>query len=367
MSDQDLLKIKHECNLRYLLPAIGSLLPWIKSGGSLDDVATASINVHAVGIAFKRVGGRITDRLCVRVSVLRKMSVEQLARANGTLIPREIGGVAIDVVEAAPLSITPLSASAQRQSSGASAGDAQAVKKLRPLRAGCSIEFGDVSFGTLGAFCRSTDPRDRGKVFLLSCRHVLAGFETPLVLEPIFQHGHVSGQGHSGISPVAGKAQRMIESEDPEDSPLRYVADAAIAPLKRGIGFDPDNLGVGVRGGILDLLALDAQDALTSERYCKFGRTTGFTVGTLDTVRQDTKVVFDNEARIFDDTYVIRRLPDAEKPMSARGDSGAMMFHEATKKAVGLVIGGPIGQDEGDATFVSPLRPILKKLKIELI
>jgi hypothetical protein len=363
MTDNELLKASRACCDDYLWKSVDSLLPWIKSRGALDDATTAKLNVHGVGIAFKQVGGRKTNDLCVRVSVLRKMSPEQLQRAGGLRIPAEIAGVPIDVVESGPIVIGP---QLETEVGSAEVGpDPLAVKKFRPLRPGCSIEFGDTSFGTLGAFCRSTRPADRGKVFMLSCRHVLATFSTPMQLEPIFQPGRPFHKDARSTA-VAGRAVRVVESQ-PGGSIPHFVADAAIAPLRAGIDFSSDNLGIGVPAGIDDLLAREATQTLVAERYCKFGRMTGLTVGVIDVARHNTKIEFHDGPRFFEDTFVVQRVPDSEKPISVKGDSGAMMFRQATRQAAGLVIGGPLGTDEGESTVVSPIAPILKALEIELV
>ena len=357
MSDQDLLRIKQECRKRYLLGRIGSLLPWIRSEGKLDDAQAVPMNVHGVGIAFRQVDGRSTGEICVQVTVLRKMSPERLARAGGLPVPRQIDGVPIDVVETGPLVIEP-----QREA----APHPQAAEAFRPLRPGCSISFDNTVFGTLGAFCRSTRAAEAGQVFLLSCRHVLAGFNMPPLLAPIFQPGQRPPPATGAPAAVAGEAVRFIDAADRDDTPLRYAADAAIAPLRAGVGFDPDTLDLGRQQGVIDLLAVPAAEALGS-RYGKFGRTTGMTIGTLSTVRRDLLARIGGEDRLFDDQFVVRRLPGAVMPMSDPGDSGAMMFHLDSRRAAGLVIGAPIGIDNDEEAVISPLAPILGQLEIELV
>jgi endonuclease G len=357
VSEQDLLRIKDVCRKRYLLTQVGSLLPWIESRGKLDDAQAARINVHGIGVAFRQVDGRPTRDLCVQVAVLRKMSPQRLARAGGVPVPREIESIPIDVIETGPLVIEPTQESISHP---------RAAETFRPLRPGCSISFDNVVFGTLGAFCRSTRAADARQVFVLSCRHVLAGFNAPPLLAPIFQPGRRGPQqGAAAAAPVAGEAARFIEAADRNATPLKYSADAAIAPLRAGIGFDPDTLELGPPRGLIDLLALPAAELLGSN-YGKFGRTTGLTVGQISTVRRDLLARIGGEDRLFDDQFVVRRLPGASTPMSDPGDSGAMMFHMDSRCAAGLVIGAPIGIDNDEEAVISPLAPILRELEIEL-
>lgn len=358
MAIRDLLRIKEECRKRYLLRQTGSLSPWVSARGTLEDQQVAPVNVHGVGIAFRQTQGRMTRTICVQVTVLRKMSPERLSRAGAALIPREIDGIPIDVVETGPLVIEPTSDSEPNP---------QAAETLRPLRPGCSISFDNVVFGTLGAFCRSTRAGEDKDVYILSCRHVLAGFNAPPLLAPIFQPGKRRPDRAALDGPVASEASRFVDAEDLAQLPLRYAADAAIAPLRQGIGFDPSNLGIGPHTGVLDVLALSDAQALGDDLYCKFGRTTGLTVGKLSTIRRDLLASIGGEDRLFDDQFVVRRLPGSATPMSDPGDSGAMMFHQASRRAVGLVIGAPTGLDNDEEAVISPLRPILEQLEIELV
>jgi len=354
MTDEQLVKIKQLCCDRYLWRRAGSLRSWIASRGTLSNAQAAPVNVHGIGIAFKRVDGRITDTLCIQVAVLRKMSPADVASTGATMIDREIDGVPIDVVETGPLVLEPQSESTP---------DSQAAQIMRPLRPGCSISHADIVTGTLGAFCRSR--RDSGQVFMLSCRHVLAGFGARLSGLPIFQPGGSLG-GPAAAAPVAGA---VAESGivDSTESPPRYSADAAIAPLAQGVEFSPDNLGIGPSQGAFDLLRQSTGNLLRPDRYIKFGRTTGLTEGQLSVVRRDLVAVIGGSERQFVDQFVVRRLPGSTTPMCDPGDSGSMMFHKDSRMAAGLVIGAPIGLDNDEEAVVSPLGPILRELDIELI
>ncbi len=58
-------------------------------------------NVVAVGIGYRQRGGRMTDELCLVVSVRRKVPLESLAPEDR--IPPEIEGVPVDVQEVGTL------------------------------------------------------------------------------------------------------------------------------------------------------------------------------------------------------------------------------------------------------------------------
>lgn len=58
-------------------------------------------NVVAVGIGYRQRGGRLTDELCLVVSVRRKVPPDELRPEDR--IPAEIEGVPVDVQEVGPL------------------------------------------------------------------------------------------------------------------------------------------------------------------------------------------------------------------------------------------------------------------------
>jgi hypothetical protein len=361
MIDPHLREIKQACVERYLRPELGVLASWsmgFLTRRPVPNALLAPFNVHAIGIARKLKNGQKTDQLSIRVTVFRKMEPGEVASSGGTLVDREIAGIPTDVVEDGPLVIEP---------QGDSAGDPQALENRRPLQPGCSISHGNVLFGTLGAFCRSKKQGERQNVYMLSCRHVLAGFSTHQIRLEIYQPGNAAHP--QPAERVAGGFDRFVDTADPNVTPPAYSADAAIAQLDPQIRFTTEYLGIGASAGIIDILAPDAdeQELLRDRHFVKFGRTTGRTVGTLEVIRENRIALLGGRTRVFNDQFVVKRLPDAAVPMSDPGDSGAMVFHEESRRAAGLVIGAPIGPNNDEETIVSPLAPILKELEIELL
>ncbi len=107
-------------------------------------------NVVACGVGFKESGGKVTDELCVVVSVTKKVPVAQLSR--GDVVPKALGAVATDVREV-----------------GVIRALLSRTVPWRPAPGGVSIGHIDISAGTLG--CLVTKD---GELFILSNNHVLA-------------------------------------------------------------------------------------------------------------------------------------------------------------------------------------------------
>jgi hypothetical protein len=368
MHDKSIFGAKRGCVEAYLKSQPIGLVDWLRSGRDMKVADIAKFNVHGIGIAIKRKrmpdGSEAeTGEICIQVAVLRKFETpEEVAKLGATLIPKSIEfageSVLTDVIEADPLII-------ERHNDEAANGESAAI--LRPIRPGCSISR-DRFFGTLGGFCRSTRVDEQDKVFLLSCRHVLARFDEAGGRDtadiPIFQPG---GQAADAGQLIATRTDRFVDHGLPLTAPPRFAGDAAIAQLKTGLEFNPDNLGIGRPAGVMDLMQLSIQRLLRADKYVKFGRTTGLTTGRLNVVRRDMLSPVDGRQVLMNDQFVVRREAGSRTPMSDPGDSGAMMFHHETRMAVGLVIGAPTGPKNDIESVISPLTPVLKELEVELI
>ena len=68
-----------------------------------DACLMAFPNVVGTGIGYRRIGGAQTEELCLVALVRRKVPAEQLA-ANA-ILPRQLGGIAVDVVESGDFSV----------------------------------------------------------------------------------------------------------------------------------------------------------------------------------------------------------------------------------------------------------------------
>jgi hypothetical protein len=220
----------------------------------------------------------------------------------------------------------------------------------RPLLIGSSVGHVRVTAGTIGAFV-SVDGDDRPRI--LSNNHVLAdenrGAEGDAVLQP--------GAADGGRDPADVVAALDAFVALAEDAP--NAVDAAIAVVAEGIAVQDGELtGVGTLG--TDPLA--PEDV---ETVGKLGRTTGRTTGRVTAFELDNVIVaYDAFPTLrFDDQIEIEGTGSA--PFSQGGDSGSLIWDEASRRPVGLLFAGG---EEGDVdvTYANPIGAVLGALGARL-
>jgi hypothetical protein len=349
--DPDLRKTKRFFTERYLSPQAELARRWGGRSGPLPDALLARANVHQVCIARKVINRQSTPLPCVQIGVFRKLSLGELRRAGVKPIERNLRGIPTDIVERPPLDVS-------FQVNHTTSPDAAEL----PLRPGSQISHGNMAYGTLGAFCTSTLPEERESIYLLSCRHVIAGFDVQPLLKPIFRSWRPPSEGFA--SAVAAHASRFVDARGVKGSALKYSADAAIACLESDVEFQPDYIDSAHRGDRRDPLEVTERDLLTRDVFSKSGAATGLTLGVLTGLLCDVTATYGGRERIFEDQILIK--PIGRETFSEKGDSGAMVVHRASGRCVGLLMGSRCGPD-GNEAVVSPLAPILTELQIELL
>jgi hypothetical protein len=111
--------------------------------------------VHAAGIGVKVTGGRRTGEPAIVVYTERKRDAAEIPSYHH--IPRDIGGIRTDVVEAGI---------ARRHIE-------HDTDRVRPLKAGTTVMAGGATeFGTLGFFAKSADAIP--KIYAVTCHHVVS-------------------------------------------------------------------------------------------------------------------------------------------------------------------------------------------------
>lgn len=315
--------------------------------------ASAS-NVHGVGIGQKLIGGTPTGETSIRIHVTRKIPFSQVPREER--FPISFAGFKTDVVEtsraflASPQTITlPVLSDAEK-----SMCTGKRTRQQRPLIGGISLSHKDTICGTLGYFCRSLDPNEAGKVFVLGNNHVLAKLNLADVGDEIRQ----PATGDAGFSQHRiGSFARCVPITFGEDSGNRM--DAAIALLNPEVDFNPSICSIGKVQG--------TRDAIEGMRVAKHGRTTGLTEGVVSDVEYHCLVGLDtsdsqNLARFTGQIRIERSSPF---PMFADGgDSGALVVEAASNAAVGLYFAGSA---DGSYGLASPIKSVLAELNIELL
>jgi hypothetical protein len=289
-------------------------------------------NVVGVGVGSKLVRKRLTGRPSIRLYVAKK--IDRTLLQPDHLLPAELDGVETDVIEVGRLH----------------AQVPTARRRQRPVRPGCSIGFrlepphDDLLMaGTLGAVVV------RGaKRFILSNNHVLAN-ENGLPIGTVIYQPGLLDHGDPSADAVARLAQFAPLSAS---APNRV--DCAIAEI-----IDSERTStrlvsskIGKLSGPQPIAAVEAMSVL------KVGRGSGFTTGNVFDVSASLALQYELGELTFADQILIRGAPAA---FSEYGDSGALVIDAATRRAVGLLIGG-----NGEFSIANHLDDVLTELGVTL-
>jgi hypothetical protein len=293
--------------------------------------------LHAIGVGPKAAAGRQTTTLALRVYVERKLPGRWMSRRER--IPSTLDGLPVDVVESPRAFI---------------AADRRERQRCEPMCAGISIGRSNVTFGTLGAFCRSLKPDESDRILMLSNRHVLAGRDGAPG-DPVFQ------PGPGDCEPAAlRQVGTLLRSWPVEPGIIANRVDAAVAAVSGATH-------------ALTLLPGDAPmitgaaRARAGANVCKFGRTSGFTEGFVSDLSHNVVVGLDPRRPQITATFIdqIRIERQAGTAVFADGgDSGAAILEKGTGQIVGLYFAGPL---DGSFGLANHMADVTDFLQIELL
>ncbi len=291
----------------------------------LGETTNPNLNVVGVGIGRKITDGGPTDFMAVRIYVKNKFDLKDIPA--GHLLPKEHGGVLIDVVETGLVSPQALAPNPKLP--------------LSPAVPGCSIGFDKIMAGTFGALVRHSD----GRHLILSNSHVLADQGRLTAGAPIYQPGLLDLLPGSTKRQIARLLQSLPIETGSYDAALAEpldpnFVDEAVLMFGRPKGTTPAANGMIVR---------------------KFGRTTSSTEGDVDDIQATFTIPYRSGVVRFTDLIVIRTL--GSEPFSKAGDSGSLILSRDENKAVGLLFAG---SDTGGFTLAHHIEPLLQKLKVSL-
>jgi hypothetical protein len=284
------------------------------------DILRAYPNVIGLGVGLKRVGGRLTEEVAVRVYVSKKVPRDQLAKDS--VLPTVIDGVPVDVIQ-------------KRSRSFLSVLDHQSRRAV--LLGGISVINGRfIGSGTLG--CAVYD-NFTGQQMILSNWHVLATSLTAGQNERIIQPGYGGGDTGTYADVVARLSRSVLSAE----------LDAAVATLS-GHRFCTDELlGLGrVRPSPVG--------PTLGMAISKSGRTTGVTHGTISDLDADFDVDYSELGLGI--RHVEHQLVVEEEGFSAAGDSGSLIVDNQNRPVALLFAGGEGGTDG------NPILSVIDALKI---
>lgn len=314
--------------------------------------------VTAVDVGFKIKDDQITSTLALRVHVERKIPVEELephqlfnvseGDATSKKKPKKAGGFPIDVIEAdyAPAHMIVVDPE-----------DAVAVNEaidrrgfVSPLLGGISCGNARVTAGTLA--CIVFDRQDCSPQ-ILSNWHVLAGSQSAIVGEEIWQPGRIDG-GNSSRTVATLNRFRLDRDMDAAIAKLNgsraHVRD--IIGLQPVAGMEPPQLGMDV---------------------VKSGRTTGNTEGIIDGVSLSTAINYRGSTGVQqfrDQIHIVPRppWPAVDYEVSMGGDSGSVWINEATGKAVGLHFAGETNSSPtAENAIANPIERVAEALDFSFL
>lgn len=296
---------------------------WIKKLFRMKGVITC-------GVGFKEVGGKFTEELAVCVGVEKKLKLDEIS--NHDMVPSSVDGVSTDVLEI-----------------GKVIAQAPDRARHRPAPGGCSVGHRRVSAGTLGCWF-TVD----GKPVILSNNHVLANINRGKLGDLIYQPSVMDGGAFteniiatlcdfhyirfpsiSLLSALRACLRKFLPSIRSETNlvdaalALRWPMEAdAIDPAIREIGCP---LGFG--------------EPTLGQSVQKFGRTTGYTRGTIDQIHVTVRVDYDGRLATFTNQVLTAS-------MSAGGDSGSVIL-DFDQNIIGLLFSG-----SPFVTIITPIRLI---------
>ncbi|MGO1050525.1 hypothetical protein [Crossiella sp. CA198] len=301
--------------------------------------------VVAVDIGAQTTGGLRTGRPAIVVSVRVKRPARTVA--HGQLLPAEIDGVPVDVIEEDVLlhpALLRADAAPERSGEsypalvgGISVGPCRSIQMVPPQ----APEAGEyVTVGTLGLLVAAR--ADRRRVFGLTNFHIACVDDAWAVGDAMTHPSRVDG-GRCPADIVGSLAS----------SALSGCVDAALIALTPDRPWRREIAQLGRPGG--------CAPALLGSLVRKRGRTTGLTQGVV--VSTDVTLCLD-----YGDSLGRRRLRDqirvtaAEGIFGDRGDSGAVLV-DPDNQVVGLHCAGTLG---GGSGFANPITRVLDELDVVL-
>jgi len=279
-------------------------------------------NVIGVGVGLKEVGGVRTDQVAIRVYVERKLPRSRLADAE--VLPDEIDGVPIDVIEA------------RFEVHGGPDPTDEHRLRHNPMVGGISV--GNEVLGGSGTLGGSVFDNRTRQDLMLSNWHVLCGSLTCAVGEPVIQPG--TGGGDTGTpADIVGRLHRSVLADE---------VDAAVAVLSGHRFLRRDLLNLGPFAG--------ASDPVLGAQVRKSGRTTGVTDGVITDVSAEIDVIGYPQGTLTFQNQIVIENGDPSAP----GDSGSLWV-DGSNRVVGLNFAGSPGR-----AVANPIAAVIDALDIDL-
>jgi hypothetical protein len=308
---KQIVRIKNELSSRYLRPGFSN-------------------NIHAVGIG--RLPG--VNEYCIQVFV-NDANDEMWAGSGRATLPDSYRGVPLLLIE------MPAAVFLSDADSSSPAAQDQYANGIREHQ---EVIIGGISgananltgqSGTIGYFCtrRSKLPR-RKEIHLLSNSHVFADLRKAkvdggdLIMQP--------SPGEPASNRPIGALINFAALKFDQDIKDPNHIDAAIAKL-----WEPDRHKpvIPLIGAVKGYVA--KRDVEIGEAARKFGRTTGYTEGSIFSIYLDIWIRYDRtgQSAFFQNQFLIEPATPKFTKFVAKGDSGSLVV-DAEQHAIGLIFAG---------------------------
>jgi hypothetical protein len=217
----------------------------------------------------------------------------------------------------------------------------------RPPFPGLSIGHYKVTAGTLGCFVQDSQQ----DIYILSNNHVLANTNDAFGGDAILQPGRLDN-GRTKNDAIA-RLTHLV--------PLQFTnsnsMDAAIAKVNDHVDIiKPIANKITVTGISMPTTRLKVE---------KYGRTSGYTTGTITTRNLDLEIDFDGRLIAFEDQFEIKgSIKNGKRTKFCEaGDSGSLILESGTGNAVGLLFAG----SRDGTSFATPISEILTAFSVKIL
>ncbi|NVD08706.1 hypothetical protein FCU94_17810 [Vibrio sp. JPW-9-11-11] len=215
----------------------------------------------------------------------------------------------------------------------------------RPVPIGVSTGHPNITAGTIGARVS-----DGTQVYALSNNHVFANSNQTNVPENILQPGPYDGGVENGDTYATLVDYEPILFDGSANIMDAAIALSDVASLSTATPAD----GYGTPSSSVETASL----GLTVKKY---GRTTGFTQGTVDSINATVNVCYEGGSSCTKLATFVGQVVITPGTFSAGGDSGSLIVANDSNAAVALLFAG-----SSSYTIGSPIEPILQRFNVTI-
>ncbi|HJK98720.1 MAG TPA: hypothetical protein RMF84_15980 [Polyangiaceae bacterium LLY-WYZ-14_1] len=323
-------------------------IPGLSSGPALAAAVAAQESVTAQWLAMDGVVGTAVGRDAAGDHVVKVY----LTARGAAQLPASVAGIPVEFEITGPiraLNEVGFDAAPVGAAVGAAEGDIDRRGTFaRPVPIGVSTGHSGVTAGTIGA--RVTDG---SRVFALSNNHVYANANDARRGDPLLQPGAADG----------GRAPRDVVASLHDFEPIGFCRgrrcpmnrmDAAIAATTTAdVGTATPEDGYGSPRSL-------PAEARLGMKVAKYGRTTGYTRGTVTGVNAIIDVSYRGGTARFEDQILI-----SGAGFSQGGDSGSLIVSEGVwvtdRRPVGLLFAG-----SRTSTIANPIEVVLDRFDVRI-